>query len=84
MPRDKVIKDIMASRDMRSVPADMDQEEVAYLFEQYNLISAPVVDAGDRLIGMITVDDVVEMVREETQEDTEIRTKEVTETPETD
>ena len=47
----------------------MDQEEVAYLFEQYNLISAPVTDASDRLVGMITVDDVVEMVREESQED---------------
>ena len=47
----------------------MDQEEVAYLFEKYNLISAPVVDKGDRLVGMITVDDVVEIVHEETHED---------------
>ena len=47
----------------------MDQEEVAYLFEQYNLISAPVVDEDGRLIGMITVDDVVEIVHEETHED---------------
>ncbi len=67
--RDTVIESIMKSRDMRTVPVTMDQEEVAYLFEQYNLISAPVVDDADRLIGMITVDDVVEMVREETQED---------------
>lgn len=68
-PRDTVIKDIMTSRDMRTIPVTMDQEEVAYLFEQYNLISAPVVDGSERLVGMITVDDVVEMVREETQED---------------
>ena len=68
-PRDTVIETIMTSRDMRPVPVSMDQEEVAYLFEQYNLISAPVVDDADRLIGMITVDDVVEMVREETHED---------------
>lgn len=68
-PRDTVIETIMTSRDMHPVPAVMDQEEVAYLFEQYNLISAPVVDDAERLIGMITVDDVVEMVREETQED---------------
>ncbi len=67
--RDTVIETLMASRDLRTVPVTMDQEEVAYLFEQYNLISAPVVDDADRLIGMITVDDVVEMVREETHED---------------
>ncbi len=68
-PRDTVIETIMTSRDMRTIPVTMDQEEVAYLFEQYNMISAPVVDDADRLIGMITVDDVVEMVREETHED---------------
>lgn len=67
--RETVIKDIMTARDMRLIPLTMDQEEVAYLFEQYNMISAPVVDAGERLVGMITVDDVVEMVREESQED---------------
>lgn len=68
-PRETVIQDIMTSRDMRTVPVTMDQEEVAYLFEQYNLISAPVVDDADRLIGMVTVDDIVETVREETHED---------------
>ncbi len=67
--RETVIGDIMVGREMRKIPVDLDQEEVAYLFEQYNLISSPVVDAADRLVGMITVDDVVEMVREETQED---------------
>ncbi|WP_425407944.1 magnesium transporter [Hyphococcus sp.] len=67
--RETVIQDIMTSRDMRKVPVTMDQEEVAYLFEQYNLISAPVVDDAERLIGMVTVDDVVETVREETHED---------------
>lgn len=67
--RDTVIETIMTARGMHPVPVTMDQEEVAYLFEQYNLISAPVVDDADRLIGMITVDDVVEMVREETHED---------------
>jgi magnesium transporter len=67
--RGTVIQDIMSASDMRVIPIVTDQEEVAYLFEQYNLISAPVVDADGRLVGMITVDDVVEMVREETQED---------------
>ncbi len=67
--RDTVIEDIMTGGDLRKIPVTMDQEEVAYLFEQYNLISSPVIDASERLVGMITVDDVVEMVREETQED---------------
>lgn len=67
--RDTVIEDIMSDRELRLIPVDMDQEEVAYLFEQYNLISAPVVDEAERLVGMITVDDVVEIVHEETHED---------------
>ena len=68
-PRETLISDIVDAQIMRKIPVDMDQEEVAYLFEQYNLISTPVVDASNRLVGMITVDDVVEMVREESQED---------------
>ena len=47
----------------------MDQEEVAYLFRQYGLVSAPVVDAAGRLIGVITVDDVVHVIDEEAEED---------------
>jgi magnesium transporter len=47
-----------------------DQEEVAYAFEKYRLISAPVVDAGGRLVGQITVDDIVGVIREESEEDT--------------
>ncbi|MEL7489708.1 MAG: magnesium transporter [Pseudomonadota bacterium] len=67
--RDIVIADLIPDTEFRRISVDMDQEEVAYLFEQYNLISAPVVDDGDRLVGMITVDDVVEIVHEETHED---------------
>ena len=52
------IADIM-DRDPVVIPAEMDQEEVAYRFEQYHLVSAPVVDEDSRLCGMITVDDVV-------------------------
>jgi magnesium transporter len=51
------------------IPVAMDQEEVAYAFEKYRLISAPVVDAGGRLVGQITVDDIVGVIREESQED---------------
>jgi len=52
------------------IPVDMDQEEVAYAFEKYRLISAPVVDRGGRLVGQITVDDIVGVIREESEEDT--------------
>jgi magnesium transporter len=47
----------------------MDQEEVALLFRKYGLVSAPVVDEGGRIIGMITVDDVVDVIEEEVEED---------------
>lgn len=47
----------------------MDQEEVAYIFDKYHLISAPVVDTGGRLVGQITVDDVVGVIQEESEED---------------
>lgn len=67
--RDVVIGDIVPDQEVRTISLTMDQEEVAYLFEQYNLISVPVTDDNGRLAGMITVDDVVAMVREETQED---------------
>ena len=51
------------------IPVDMDQEEVAYIFDKYHLISAPVVDPGGRLVGQITVDDVVGVIQEESEED---------------
>jgi magnesium transporter len=67
-PRETVIEEIM-TEDITTIPVSMDQEDVAYKFEQYNLISAPVVDEIGRLVGMITVDDVVEVVHAESQED---------------
>ena len=67
-PRDTPITDLVID-DHPLVRDTMDQEEVAYLFEKYNLISAPVVDEANRLVGAITVDDVVEVVREEGEED---------------
>ena len=51
------------------IPVDMDQEEVAYIFDKYNLISAPVVEPGGRLVGQITVDDIVGVIQEEREED---------------
>jgi len=62
------IRNIM-DEELRLVPADTDQEAVAYLFRQYGLVSAPVVDGDGRLIGVITVDDVVRVIDEEAEED---------------
>lgn len=66
--RDALVKDLMQV-EQRLIPVDMDQEEVAFLFRQYHLISAAVVDAQERLVGMITADDVVEVINEEAEED---------------
>ncbi len=55
--------------DMRLIPADMDQEEVAFLFSQRDLISAPVVDTDGKLLGVITIDDIVDVIHEEHEED---------------
>ena len=55
--------------DIRPIPADSDQEEVARQFERYNLTSAPVIDDDRRLVGVITADDVVEVIQEEASED---------------
>ncbi len=62
------INDIMVS-DIVTVPAMMDQEEVAFLFSQQDLVSAPVVDEANRLIGTVTVDDVLDVIQEEAEED---------------
>jgi magnesium transporter len=51
------------------IPVDMDQEEVALKFQKYALISAAVIDGSGRLVGMITVDDVVHIIQEEASED---------------
>lgn len=66
--RDVPISDIM-ERDIHVIPADMEQEEVAYLFQQYSLTSAPVVDNSGRLIGVIMVDDIIDVIEEEAEED---------------
>ena len=67
-PRATRLSELMET-ELRLVPADMDQEAVAYLFRQYALVSAPVVDEAGRLIGVVTVDDVVRVIDEEAEED---------------
>jgi len=60
--------DIMTS-EMKLIPVDMDQEDVAFLFRQRDLVSAPVINEAGRLVGAITVDDVVDVIDEEHEED---------------
>lgn len=62
------IKNIMET-DVISVPTAMDQEEVANIFRRYDLISLPVVEPSGKLVGRITVDDVVDVMEEEASED---------------
>jgi magnesium transporter len=56
-------------KELHLIPATMDQEEVGFQFRQYGLVSAPVVNEAGRLLGVITVDDVVHVIEEEAEED---------------
>ncbi len=66
--RDVEVHAIM-NKDLHTVVATQDQEEVAREFERYDLMSAPVVDENERLVGVVTVDDVVDVINEEAEED---------------
>jgi magnesium transporter len=61
--------DSIIDEEMHPIPVAVDQEEVAHRFERYNMNSAPVVDTDGRLVGVITADDIVEVVQEEASED---------------
>ena len=61
------LDELMSER--HSVYVTEDQEEVARVFERYNLVSAPVTDANGRLVGVITIDDIVDVIEEEAEED---------------
>ncbi|MFN4095810.1 MAG: magnesium transporter [Sphingomonas sp.] len=67
-PRSVSMADVM-KREQTLIPVDMDQEEVALIFQKYALISAAVTDNNGRLVGMITVDDIVHIISEEAGED---------------
>jgi magnesium transporter len=67
-PRAEPVTGIMI-RDQTLIPVDMDQEDVALRFQKYALVSAAVVDDSGRLVGMITVDDIVHIIQEEAGED---------------
>jgi magnesium transporter len=62
------LEDVMET-DLKIVPATADQEDVAFLFRQRDLVSAPVVDESGRLVGAITIDDIVDVIDEEHEED---------------
>jgi len=59
----------LIDEELHPVQVDDDQEEVARLFERYDLVSAPVVDENQRLVGVITFDDIVDVIEEEAEED---------------
>jgi magnesium transporter len=67
-PRQIALTDVM-KRDQTLIPVTMDQEEVALRFQKYALISAAVVDESGRLVGQLTVDDIVHIIQEEAGED---------------
>jgi magnesium transporter len=62
------IEDIMHET-RHAIPATMDQEEASRDFEQYDLLSAAVVDENDRLVGVLTIDDMVDVIQQEAEED---------------
>lgn len=62
----KLVSDVMAP-DVQGIPVGMDEVEVAKLFERQDWISAPVIDDDNRLLGRITIDDVVDIIREDAQ-----------------
>jgi magnesium transporter len=62
------LEDVMET-ELKIVPATADQEDVAFLFRQRDLVSAPVVDESGRLVGAITIDDIVDVIDEEHEED---------------
>ncbi len=68
VPPETPLKEFM-STDVFSVQTDMDQEEVAKIVARYDILAVPVVDGSNRLVGIVTVDDVIDILRKEATED---------------
>ena len=68
VPPEKPLKDFMTT-DVFSAQTDMDQEEVAKIVARYDILAVPVVDETNRLVGIVTVDDVIDIFRQEATED---------------
>lgn len=67
-PREATLSSLMETK-LVTVDQNLDQEEAAFLFEKYHLISAPVVDEQGRIVGMMTVDDILDIIQDENKED---------------
>ncbi len=67
-PPTRQLRDFMA-RDVISVTTDMDQEEVARIVARYDFLAVPVVDQDEKMVGIVTVDDIIDVIREEATED---------------
>src|SRR5690625_840646 len=67
-PENETIENIM-NRRVVSVPDDMDQEEVAAVIQKYDLLAVPVISKQSRLLGIVTVDDIIDIIEDETTED---------------
>ena len=70
-PKDAVLMDIMETN-VKFVTTHTDQEEAARLLSKYDFLALPVVDAEERLVGIVTVDDAIDVIQEETTEDMEM------------
>ena len=68
--RNELIKDIMDTNVVKVNTLD-DQEDVTKMFDKYNYVALPVVDKENRLVGIITIDDAIDVIQEETLEDFE-------------
>jgi magnesium transporter len=68
LPKSLVLGEVMEP-EIRTIPAQWDQEEVAFVFRLYDLMSAPVVNEKNQLVGMITIDDVVDVIERKATED---------------
>jgi magnesium transporter len=67
--RGSVLRDMVKTQNLITVGYNIDKEEVAHLIAHYNLLALPVVDFGNRLLGVVTVDDVIDIIHEEASED---------------
>jgi magnesium transporter len=68
-PGGKKLKELLVEQNLIAVPFDTDKEEVAKLIDRYNFLALPVVDHGQRILGTVTVDDVIDIIQEEASED---------------
>ncbi|PIE69022.1 MAG: magnesium transporter [Deltaproteobacteria bacterium] len=68
-PVGKKLKELLVEQNLIAVTFDTDKEEVAKLIDRYNFLALPVVDHGQRILGTVTVDDVIDIIQEEASED---------------